>query len=42
MKIAVGKATGVQHEVVARDFELEIEALLAPAGHVPTAAAVSP
>ena len=37
-----GPATGVHHEVLAHDFELEIEGLLAPAGDGPAAAAVSP
>jgi thiol-disulfide isomerase/thioredoxin len=37
-----GPATGVHYEVVARDFELEIEAMLAPAADGSPAAAVSP
>ena len=37
-----GPATGVRHDVVARDFELEIEALLAPAAEGSPAAAISP
>jgi thiol-disulfide isomerase/thioredoxin len=37
-----GPATGVHYEVLARDFELEIEGLLAPADDGPAAAAVSP
>jgi hypothetical protein len=32
----------VHHQVLVRDFELEIEALLAPAAGGPPAAAVSP
>lgn len=37
-----GPATGVHYEVLARDFELEVEALLAPAADGPAAVAVSP